>query len=1131
MTDDADPTSKSPSATSAVTLGLTAAFLFFIVSGVLSFWNTRTLREDAQLVAQTHEVITALGDVLTSLQDAETGQRGFIITGNEHYLEPYNLALSRIDGQLNAFAALIKGKPDQESRLPEIRAHTKAKLAEMAEAVALRRNKGFEAAYAVINTDRGKNDMDALRSIINDMRRDERELRRQREAEMSQAFGVALGSGIITGLLGIFLTAAIAYLLRRAANLRERQQWLQTGMVNLGNVLVGEQRVEQLSQGILNYFVGYFGAQVGAFYVNDGRDFKRTATYGVPETSTTPDQFSEGDGLLGQAAKSMQALRVDDVPEKMLTLGSALTHGSPRYLIVAPTCTDGAANAVFELGFLQPLNPLAQELLDRASESIAIAVKSANYRRRLQELLEETQRQSEELQAQSEELRVSNEELEEQSRALKEQQVQLEHQQAELEQTNAQLEEKTQLLDAQKNDLLRSKMALESQARLVEQTSQYKSDFLANMSHELRTPLNSTLILAQLLAENREGNLTDEQTKYARTIQSAGNDLLALINDVLDLSKIEAGRMDLKPKQLSLPSLVESLRDIFEPVAHQRGLKLNAELAPGTDEFIETDAQRLEQILKNLLSNALKFTEHGSVSLEIRAEAADNIAFVVRDTGIGIEKDQQSLIFEPFCQADGTTARKYGGTGLGLSISRELARLLGGDIRLSSEVGRGSTFTLIVPRKPLLSAADSSVASMPAAASELQKEEPRKISDDRARISNAARLILLVEDDHKFAQVLADIAHDQNFECLIASSANEALRLAQEHQPRAVLLDISLPDNSGLFVLEKLKRDARTRHLPVHVISGTDYSEKALSMGAVGYLLKPVEHNRLVEAFQQLEARLSQRLRRVLVVEDDATQLEALRSLLSSRDVVTVGAGNASECLDLLKGDTFDCMVLDLSLPDASGFALLEKVSTDDQYAFPPVIVYTGRELSPDEEQRLRRYSKSIIIKGAKSPERLLDEVTLFLHQVVSELPPEQQKMLDKVRSRDAALEGRRVLIAEDDVRNIFALTSLLEPLGLTLELARNGKEAIEALDKSRADSKPIDLVLMDIMMPEMDGLTATREIRRRPEWGSLPIIALTAKAMRNDQEKCLEAGASDYLPKPLDVDKLLSLIRVWMPR
>jgi len=681
---------------------------------------------------------------------------------------------------------------------------------------------------------------------------------------------------------------------------------------------------------------------------------------------------------------------------------------------------------------------------------------------------------------------------------------------------------------------------VELKARELEQASRYKSDFLANMSHELRTPLNSSLILAKLLADNAEENLTEEQVKYAQTIQSSGNDLLNLINDILDLSKIEAGHVDVKPEPVSLERLINNLTQLFDPVAHNKGLAFSVDVAADSPKVIATDPQKLEQVLKNLLSNAFKFTEHGRVEVTLKPEAGEQIAFAVRDTGIGIAESQQQSIFEAFQQADGTISRRYGGTGLGLSISRELVRLLGGTIHLMSREGQGSSFTVVLPQsydpakvapRDVLPAAHA----IPAAIS----DEPRPrtapnhiVEDDRALPSDDRHLLLVIEDDDSFAAILRDVAREMGFRALVAGTAQEALSLARQFMPSAIVLDVGLPDQSGLSVLDRLKRDVRTRHIPIHILSASDYAETAFSLGAVGYMLKPVMREQLVEVLGKLEFKLAQRMHRVLIVEDNEVQREAVAKLLTSHDVETVSAGTAAECLKLLKEQTFDCIVLDLSLPDASGYSLLETISHDGDYSFPPVIVYTGRVLSADDEQKLRRYSKSIIIKGAKSPERLLDEVTLFLHQVVSDLPDEQQKMIRKARNRDALLEGRRILVVEDDVRNVYALTNILESRGAVVEIARNGQEAIDALSESAKDAaRAIDLVLMDVMMPVMDGLTATREIRKNGAFTKLPIITLTAKAMPDDQQRCIEAGANDYMAKPLDVEKLLSLVRVWMPR
>ncbi len=946
-------------------------------------------------------------------------------------------------------------------------------------------------------------------------------------ARLNRIFGVITLWGV-AGIGSHFIT--IRHGIRR-------ENWLQKRTAHLAELLVGEHRLDRLGDKLLTFLGETLDAKVAAFFVEDGQIFRRQATYSAAAGSV-PEQFSIGEGLLGQAVKEGRPMVVEDIPENHITLASGLGSSQPRHLLVVPVKHENGVNSVIELGFFQPIEKISRDLTDRLQDLIGTSVRSVKYRARLQELLEETRKQSEEVQAQSEELRVSNEELEEQSRALRESQSRLELQQTELEQTNVQLEEQAFNLERQRNDLTSAKETLERQAREVEQASRYKSDFLANMSHELRTPLNSSLILAKLLGENRSGNLTPEQVKYATTIESAGNDLLVLINDVLDLSKIEAGHMEIHPETVRVQHILDHLRGTFEPVAGQKNLQLQIEVAPGTTESLETDPQRLEQILKNLLSNALKFTANGIVSLRAGTATDGRIAFTVSDSGIGIAPEKQRIIFDPFFQADGTTNRKYGGTGLGLSISRNLVRLLGGEITLQSEPGRGSTFTVLIPLnysevtiQPLPTQAQAPV-SIPAPPEPPPAFQLARIPDDREEAGKSHRVILTVEDDEPFAQIIYDLAREMNFRCLIATSAGEGLMLARQHLPSAIVLDVGLPDNSGLTVLERLKADPKTRHIPVHVVSASDYTQTAMALGAVGYMLKPVRREQLVEAFGMLESQLTRGMRRVLVVEDDAVQMEAMRDLLGSRDVEAVCVRTASECLDQLRENTFDCMVLDLSLPDASGFALLETLSKEDSYSFPPVIVYTGRVLKPDEEQRLRRYSRSIIIKGAKSPERLLDEVSLFLHQVVSEMPPEKQRMLEKSSNRDADLEGRHILIAEDDVRNVFALTSLLEGRGVRLQIARNGHEAIAALERSLADStNTIDLVLMDIMMPEMDGLTAMRQIRTRPEWKKLPIIALTAKAMKNDQEQCIEAGANDYLAKPLDVEKLLSLIRVWMPR
>lgn len=948
---------------------------------------------------------------------------------------------------------------------------------------------------------------------------------------------------VLAGIVIWIIAAGGTVTIRNRLAVR-REEWLQQGELGVAAHINGEQRTDQLGSNVLAYLAEYLGAQVGAIYFRNGEGFGLKATYGAPLNAPIPKHFLPEDGLLGLAVRDRRNFVLHDVPDNYLYFGSGLGQAKPRHMLIAVAKVDGAVAAVMELGFTEEVNPIWLQLLERVSEAVGIAIRSAEYRARLQELLEETQQQAEELQVQSEELKSANEELESQSRILQDSQSRLEAQQSELEETNAQLEEQAQALESQRDDLSRAQAVLEEQTRELERASRYKSEFLANMSHELRTPLNSLLIMARLLAENRGGNLEPEQVRFAQTIETSGNDLLVLINDILDISKIEAGHLELDVRHVRIAPVLSKLKAAFEASAMAKGLAFRAEIEPGLPAELETDPQRLEQVLRNFLSNAVKFTEKGEVILQARRTVDGRLMFSVKDTGVGIGPEQQSIIFEAFRQADGTISRKYGGTGLGLSISRELARLMGGIITVESAEGEGSVFSLVLPEvfrgepahAELPEATEQITIRKPAAASNgaAPENRPRRngFEDDRERLTGDSRVILVVEDDPVFARVLFDLAHEAGFDCLVAETSDEGVLMARQYMPAAVILDIGLPDHTGLTVLDRLKRDMRTRHIPVHVVSGDDYSHAAKAYGAAGYSLKPVKREELLRVLEGLESALPQRMRRVLIVEDDSTQLESLSHLLATRDVETVLAGSAAECISHLGTGIFDCMVLDLNLPDRSGLDLLEKLSQDESLSFPPVIVYTGKELSADEELRLRKYSKSIIIKGARSPERLLDEVTLFLHQVVSELPEQHRNMLVKSLSRDAALDGRHILVVEDDVRNVYALTSVLEPHGVNVSIARNGVEALKVLESQDGPAgRPVDLVLMDVMMPEMDGLTCTREIRRRSEWRSLPIITLTAKAMVHDQEQCLAAGANDYLAKPLDVDKLLSLVRVWMPR
>lgn len=940
----------------------------------------------------------------------------------------------------------------------------------------------------------------------------------------------------------------IALIVSRAIQARRqamRALWLQEAENAVASSLRGDLGPEQIAEAAATSLAGQLDAEVGAVYRLEGGRLQLTGGMALP--SGAPASLALHEGLAGQVARDERIRHLHGDDAVVLELQTSLGRLPVRERILAPLSSDGAVVGIIELGRARvgEQRDLDRELLERCAETIGMALRASLLRAQLVVLLEESQRQGEELQAQQEELRVANEELEEQSRSLLQSQSHLEEQQAELEQSNVQLEERTHELEAQKQALLVAQSQLVRNSNELAATSRYKSEFLANMSHELRTPLNSSLILAKLLADNKDGTLTEEQVKYARAILSSNNDLLALINDILDLSRIEAGHVELSDEVVVVDSALQRLRETFEPMARQKGLALQIEADALAPSQLVVDSQRLQQILKNLLANAVKFTEHGKVSLHVRAAGNGRIRFEVCDTGIGIAREQLDVIFEAFRQADGSTRRRYGGTGLGLSISRDLAERMGGQIQVDSEPGRGSCFILELPLQgaPAASAAEAAEAPVavpaPARTPAVLPPAPVRaatasapatasagVADDRGRRQRAGRLILAVEDDATFAEALVALAHELDFDCVVAGTAEEALTLASELRPNGILLDIGLPDVSGLSVLERLKRNPETRHIPVHVVSATDRSQVARELGAIGFAIKPTTRERLVTAIEQLEQTSQRDVRRLLIVEDDSELRSNLELLLGRDQLQIVAVGTLADALEQLSTVTFDCMVMDLSLPDGSGYDLLEHMAGNDEVGFPPVIVYTGRALSREEEQRLRRYSKSIIIKGARSPERLLDEVTLFLHSVEASLPTDQQRLLREARRRDTVLDGRTVLLAEDDVRNIFALSSVLEPLGVTLEIARNGQEAVDRLAE-----REVDLVLMDIMMPEKDGLAAMREIRGQRHLQDLPIIALTAKAMPDDRERCLQAGANDYIAKPIDVDKLVSLCRVWCSR
>ncbi|MEG4875057.1 HAMP domain-containing protein, partial [Microcoleus sp. CZ3-B4] len=959
------------------------------------------------------------------------------------------------------------------------------------------------------------------------------------------------------------------------ANLREtthkntEQDWLKTNLAKFTRMLQGQRDLETVSKLILSELTPLVSAQHGVFFLMESIEhdpfLKLLSTYAYRERKHLGNRFSLGEGLVGQCALEKERILLTEVPENYVKISSGLGESSPLNVVVLPVLFEGQVTAVIELASFRRFSEIHLTFLDQLTESIAIVLNTIAASMRTEELLKQSQSLTEELQTQQRELTETNKRLEQQAQSLRASEELLKNQQDELQQTNEELEEQAELLALQNKEVERKNRDIEQARALLEEraeqlalTSKYKSEFLANMSHELRTPLNSLLILARLLSDNPDGNLTSKQVEYTRTIYSAGTDLLELINDILDLAKIESGTMSVDIEQVLFGDLREHLDRTFRQIALDKKLSYQIELDAGLPKGIYTDAKRLQQVLKNLLSNAFKFTERGEVklrvevvregwSLEVEAltSSATVLAFSVSDTGIGISDDKHRVIFEAFQQADGSTSRKYGGTGLGLSISREIANLLGGEIKLTSRAGEGSKFTLYLPQtyqesgimNDRDSGTDNPTPQLPPGVS-VTVPSPNfhlpiapypsvTISDDRENIESGDRILLIIEDDVNFARILVDMAQEQGFKALVALRSDIGLAMAREFKPTAIMLDLNLPVMDGWTVLDRLKHDASTRHIPVHIVSVEEGRQRSLQLGAIAYLQKPVSHEALSKSLTDIKGFVDRPVKNLLVVEDDATQRLSIVDLIGNHDVSTTAVGSGAEALETLKSGHFDCIVLDLGLPDMTGFELIEQIKQEPNLKSLPIIIYTGKELTRTEETQLKRMAETIIIKDVRSPERLLDETALFLHRVQANLPEPKRQMLEQLYQTDSTLAGKKVLIVDDDVRNIFALTSMLERHLMQIVFAENGREGIAQLQ----NTPDINIVLMDVMMPEMDGYETMEAIRKMPQFGSLPMIALTAKAMKGDREKCIEAGASDYITKPVDTEQLLSLLRVWLYR
>ncbi|MBI5416332.1 response regulator [Candidatus Poribacteria bacterium] len=945
----------------------------------------------------------------------------------------------------------------------------------------------------------------------------------------------------------------------------DNQDWIKSGLTGLNDLIRGEQDISTLAQNIIKFLCNYLNAQIGTLYVTDGNNILHmVGSYAYTKRKEVSNEFKLGEGLIGQCALEKQAILITNVPPDYIKIQSGLGEKNPNNIIVVPFIYENEVKGVIELGSFYEFTDLKIEYLKQITESIAISLNTTESRIKTNNLLKETQNQAQELRQQQEELRQVNETLEIQTEALKKSEARLQEQQEELKQTNEELEEQAKLLEKQKDyinieniELEKAQKVLEQKAEELKNSSRYKSQFLANMSHELRTPLNSMLLLSSLLVKNKENNLTDKQKEYAKSINHAGTDLLNLINDILDLSKIEAGRMELNIETVNLDNFISNISRSFKQIIQEKGLGFNITKSNDLPLNINTDRQRIEQVIKNLISNAIKFTSKGEIKLELyipdKSEglikeglnSIDCIAIKVSDTGIGIPEDKQKDLFHAFKQVDGSTSRKYGGTGLGLAISKDFVHLLGGEITLKSEVNKGSIFTIYLPMlaknrgkiEVKVNLEEVKTAEKPDEKNEEihTGEDDKKIArefnltdirDDRKNISFDDKTILIIEDDPNFAKILFEFAQEKGFKGLIADDGESGLVLADQYNPKAIILDIKLPRMDGWTVMERIRNNPKTSHIPIHFISASDKKNEALQKGAIGFLIKPVSIENLEIVFSKIENIISKDIKNILIIEKSKEFKENISNMLLNRPNIVIRTLDKSDnAIDEMKTGNFDCLIIGFENEDVSGFELIEIIRKDKSLQDIPIIVYASRELTEDEDNKLRKYTESIIIKGSKSLERLLDEINLFLHKVDDGSSEKRKKVIKMLENEETVLKGKKGLLVDDDMRNVFALSSILEERGMIIIIARNGKEALDCIEKNQ----DIDIVLMDIMMPIMDGYQATEEIRKQHQFKNLPIIALTAKAMAGDRKKCIDSGASDYLSKPIDMDKLLSLLKVWL--
>jgi CheY-like chemotaxis protein/CHASE3 domain sensor protein len=1133
-----------------VLAGFAVSILLVLIVGILSFNSIKQLKEDTVWVDHTQKVIKTTNNVLQLLIDGETGMRGYGATANKTFLDPYNEAIPRITESLNQLTQLVQDNPTQTKRIDSLKIIVNRQLVILKTNIETRESKGLDYMVANHMFLKGKGNMDSIRDINSRVIETENTLLEQRKAASDKASAqaitiIVIGCSIfllIIVVMFFYIQATFARQKRieeevKIANIElekviaenESKNWLLTGSGNLNEKIQGQQNEKELSANILSEVSTYAKALTGTLYLYDESEEKLDlyASYAFNDPGALKQSIRIAEGWIGQAAKDERAAVVKGKLNDRLLLGSSILEDELIETFIVPFFFDKQLKGVIELGFRNQVPEHIKEYILLVADDIGIAVNTSQARTIMHDLFEETQQQAEELEAQQEEMRVTNEELMNKTEMLQASEEELRVQQEELRTINAELEEKASLLEEKNQAIEEARESISIKASELETTGRYKSEFLANMSHELRTPLNSILVLARILKDNKPLNLSEDQIKYASVIFNAGNDLLTLINDILDLSKIESGKLDMQNEDTRVSDILSDMQSLFAEVASNKKINYTTN-ASGVPATIYTDKVRVEQVLKNLLSNAFKFTpESGTITINaVPGPREDTVSFKIKDTGIGIPDNKQKIIFEAFQQADGSTSRKYGGTGLGLSISRELATLLGGNITLTSEPGQGSEFTLTLPVQA------KHVENQEDILPTVENYKPTTFLDTivkRSANPHHEPFVVIVEDDKNFAGILQDYSRDHGFRSVMVNEGTNAVEIIKEQQPDAVILDIMLPGKDGWQILKELKQDEATMHIPVHLMSaGEAAANRVRKEGAISFLKKPVNTETLDKLFGDIMANSGTRFTQILLVEDHKAQSQALKDMMEGQGITVDQAFDGESAFRMLHENEYQCVILDLNLPDISGLDLLDKIKEVDKFIALPVIINTAMELDKTSVNRLMQYANAMVVKTSKSSDRLIDEVNLFLNKISESSAQFTAANMGKAKTTSKgkdSIKGKKVLIVDDDMRNIFALSSALQSYDLNVVIANDGEEAIAKLE----EITDIDIVLMDIMMPKMDGYEATRHIRKQNKWAKLPVIALTAKAMKDDREKCIAAGANDYITKPVDMDRLIALMQLWL--